>query len=283
MKKFALLLLLLATPLAFAQKREKIKGSKNVTVTQKEVAAFNDIEVEDNIEAYLVQGSTTALEIEADDNLQDVITAEVKGTTLRLYTTKEISSAKKIAVRVNCTPQLKKILVKHSAILYALKDLEADSLAIKSIDYAKLYLNVKAGGYFSLSMNDKSEAELNLKTKKSAVEMSKNAKLKALISSPDFKLDMYQKTTAAIEGDSQAALIRLDNMSEFTAKKFTAKTMELTAESYAKSSVMVEEQLTMSASGKSETSVFGNPEKLTITLKKFADSAVLSKKEDTDK
>ena len=113
--------------------------------------------------------------------------------------------------------------------------------------------------------------------------MSKSAKLKALISSPAFKLDMYQKTTAAIEGDSQAALIRLDNMCEFTGKKFTAKTMDLTTESYSKCSVMVEEQLVMSASGKSETSVFGNPDKLTITLKKFADSAVLSKKEDKDK
>lgn len=283
MKKLALLLLLLATPLAYAQKREKIKGSKNVTVTQKELAAFNDIEIEDNIEAYLVQGSATALEIEADDNLQDIITAEVKGTTLRIYTTKEISSAKKIAVRVNCTPQLKSILVKHEAILYALKDLETDSLALKSVDYSKLYLNIKAAKYFGLNMNDKSEAELNLKTAQSVVSMSKDAELKALISSPDFKLDMYQKTSAAIEGDTKAALIRLDNMSEFTGKKFTAKTMELTTESYAKCSVMVEEQLTMSASGKTETAVFGNPEKLIITLKKFADSAILAKKEDKDK
>jgi Putative auto-transporter adhesin, head GIN domain len=283
MKKFALLLLLLATPLAFAQKREKIKGSKNVTVKQKEVAAFNDIEVEDNIEAYLVQGSSTQIEVEADDNLHDVIMAEVKGTTLRLYTSKEISGAKKIAVRINCTPQLKKILVKHEAILYALKDLEMDSLAIKSIDYSKLYLNIKTGAYFGLNMNDKAEAELNLKTAKSAIEMSKNAKLKALISSPELKLDMYQKTTAAIEGDAKAALVRLDNMCELTAKKFTAKTMDLTTESYAKCSVMVEEQLTMSASGKTETAVFGNPEKLIITLKKFADSAILAKKEDKDK
>lgn len=282
MKKIALLMLLLATPLAYAQKREKIKGSKVVTVKQKEITAFNDLEVEDNIEVYLVSDGK-GLEIEADDNLHDVIMAEVKGSTLRLYTSKEISGAKKISVRLTCTPQLKSVVVKHEAILYALKDLEADSLSIKSIDFTKLYLNVKAGKYFGLSMNDKTEAELNLKTAKSAIEMSKNAKLKALISSPDFKLDMYQKTTAAIEGDSQAAHVRLDNMCEFTGKRFTAKTMELTTESYAKSSVSVTEKLEMSASGKTETEVFGDPGKLVITLKKFADSAILAKKEDKDK
>ena len=86
MKKFALLALLALTLPSFAQKREKVKGSKNVTVTQKELQPFDNIEVEDNIEAYLVTGAAKALEIETDDNLQEVITAEVKGTTCLLYT-----------------------------------------------------------------------------------------------------------------------------------------------------------------------------------------------------
>jgi hypothetical protein len=88
MKKIVLFSPLALTATTYAQKREKVKGSKNVTVVQKDVQAFDHIEVEDNIEAYLVSGSAKPLEIEADDNLQDVIQAEVKGTTLRLYTSK---------------------------------------------------------------------------------------------------------------------------------------------------------------------------------------------------
>lgn len=282
MKKFVLLAILIMSSVAFAQKRDKIKGSKNVTVTQKELAAFTTIEIEDNIEAYLVTNEKAAVEIEADDNLQDVITAEVKGTNLRLYTSKEISGAKKIAVRINYTPAIKKITAKHEAILYALTDVQADSLAINCIDFSKLYLNVKSK-HFGLTLNDKARAEINLKADTVAVSLSKNAEIKALIACKDMKLDMYQKTSAAIEGDAITAKIRLDNFSNFTGKRFTVKNMELTTESYAKSSLSAAETLVMSASGKTETEVFGNPDKLTITLKKFADSAILAKKEDKDK
>jgi len=277
-----LLALLVISSVAFAQKRDKIKGSKNVTVTQKDLGAFDAIEIEDNIEAYLVTGTTKPLEVEADDNLQDIITAEVKGTTLRLYTSKEITSAKKIMVRLAYNPSLKKITTKHESVLYAATDLVVDTIAIKSIDFSKLFLNVKAKS-FSLSMNDKVSAELNLKADTVAIELLKTAKIKALISCNAIKLDMYQKAEGAIEGDAVSAKIRLDNMAEFTGKRFTVKNMEFTTESYTKGSVSVLENLVMSASGKSQTEVFGNPDKLIITLKKFADSAILSKKEDKDK
>jgi hypothetical protein len=282
MKRLILLALLTLTTATFAQKRDKIKGSKNVTTVQKELDAFNSIEIEDNIEAYLVTGAAKPLEVEADDNLQEVIMAEVKGTTLRLYTSKEITGAKKIIVRLAYTPDLKSIITKHEAMLYAATDLAVDSISIKSIDFSKLFLNVKAKS-FSLNMNDKAAAELNLKTENATVALSKNAKIKALISCKDIKLDMYQKTVAAIEGDADKATVRVDNIVDFTAKRFTVKNMELTTESYAKSSISAAETLIMSASGKTVTEVFGNPDKLIITLKKFADNAILSKKEDKDK
>ncbi|MFP9113743.1 GIN domain-containing protein [Flavobacterium sp. RHBU_3] len=282
MKKLALIALLALTLPSFAQKREKIKGSKNVTVVQKDLQPFENVEIEDNIEAYLVTGAAKAIEVEADDNLQEAIMTEVNGTTLRIYTSKEITAAKKIAVRINYTPKVKTIVTKHETILYALTDLQADSLKIKSIDFSKLYLNIKSKS-LGLSMNDKTKAEINLKSENATVDLAKDATLKALISCKDFKMDMYQKTTAAIEGDVDNAVIRQDNMSEFTGKRFSAKKMELTTESYSKSSVMVAENLIMSASGKTVTEVFGNPDKLIITLKKFADSAVLAKKEDKDK
>jgi ABC-type uncharacterized transport system ATPase component len=72
MKKVVLLLFaLLFTAFTFAQKKEKIKGSKVVTVTQKAVENFENLEVEDNIEIFLIKGSTQSLEIEADDNLHE--------------------------------------------------------------------------------------------------------------------------------------------------------------------------------------------------------------------
>ena len=47
-----LFVLLFVTTLTFAQKKEKIKGSKKVTIEQKEIGSFNALEVEDNLEIY---------------------------------------------------------------------------------------------------------------------------------------------------------------------------------------------------------------------------------------
>ncbi len=276
MKKIHLLVIaLLFTTIAFAQKREKIKGSRTVTVTQKEVQAFETLEIEDNIEVFLIKGSSQGLEIEADDNLHEAIMTEVNGGLLRIYTAKEISGAKKLSVRITYTDALNAITVKHETILNALTDLEVPTVTVKALDYSKCYLNVKAGS-FTLQMNDKTKGELNLKAENSVIELSKSAELKALIASPNVKLDMYQKTIAIVEGDTDNAQLRIDNNAKFTGKKFTAKNMVLVAEGYSVCNVFTTDLINITATGKAEVELFGTPK---VEVGKFADSAVIYKKE----
>jgi hypothetical protein len=278
MKKLHLITLiaLLFTTLLFAQKKEKIKGSKVITTATLAVQPFTTLEVEDNIQVYLVKGDTQSIEVECDDNLHDIIKADISNNTLRLHTIKLITSAKQIVVRLTYTPSLKSITAKNESVVYAIKDLELDTISIKNVDYSKSMLNVKSK-HFTLNMNDKTRAELNVKSDSTAIVLSKNADLKALIASPAVKLDMYQKTTATIEGDALTATIRVDNNAEYNGKKFTAKSLYFTAESYTKNVIMVSESLSLSASGKSTTEVYGNP--TTITVKKLKDSAIILKKE----
>ncbi|MGQ2984941.1 GIN domain-containing protein [Flavobacterium sp.] len=276
MKKFFLMVMaLLFTTLTFAQKREKIKGSKTVTVAQKEVQPFESLEIEDNIEIFLVKGAAPGLEIEADDNLHDAIMAEVKGGNLRIYTAKEVSGAKKLSVRITYIDALNAITVKHETILNALTDLEVPSVTVKAIDYAKCYLNVRSGN-FTFQMNDKTKGELNLRSDNATIELSKNAELKALIASPELKFDMYQKTVASIEGDTANAQLRIDNNAKFTGNKLTAKNMTLVAEGYTTCTVMATELINITATGKAEVQLFGTPK---VEVGKFADSAVIYKKE----
>ena len=278
MKKFSLLLFaILFTTVAFAQKREKIKGSKNVTVAQRELQPFETLEIENNVEVYLIKGTTQSIEIEADDNLQEIIQGDINGTTLKIHTIKDVSSAKKLTVRLTYTGSLKTIIAKNEAVLYAVNELELDTVSVKNLDYSKSFLNVKSAK-FSLSMNDKTKAEINVKSATTIIELSKNANLKALIASPEVKIDMYQKTVATIEGDAIAATIRIDNNAEFTGRKFTVKNLDLTAESYTKCAVMAAETLTLSASGKTEVSLYGAP--TGFTMRKLANSAVIFKMED---
>lgn len=273
-KNTALLLLLLVTTLTFAQKKEKIKGSKIVTTSIKEVGSFDAIEVEDNIEVYLEKGEKNEIKIEADDNIHDIIGTDLKEKTLRLFTTKESTIFKKLAVHIIYTNSLTKVSVKNDAIVYAIQEVQLDDITFKSIDFSKLFLNVNSKK-FNLIADDRSKTELNLKSDEASLQLSKYASIKTLVSAMKFKCDLYQKANAAIEGIAEKATIRLDNNSVFTGTKFTLKEANVTTEGSAIASILAETTIAIAAGDKSEISLLGDPK---IELTRFSEEAKLIKK-----
>ncbi|PIF60495.1 GIN domain-containing protein [Flavobacterium sp. 11] len=275
MKKYtAILLLLLSTTLLFAQKKEKIKGSKTVTVEQRKVGDFESLTVEDNLEVYLERGERTELKIEADENLHDIISLDLSDNLLRIYTTKQASNYKKLIVRVTYTNDLNMVTSKNETTVNAIQEILVNDLTLKAHDASKLFLNVNAKN-FVLQSDDKSKTELNLKSENTTIELSKNASLKALVTTTDLKVDMYQKSDATIEGDAANAIIRLDNNSSLTGNKLTIKNVDVTTESYSNCSVNAVTTVIIDAANKSEIQLVGAPK---IEIRKFADEAKLIKK-----
>ena len=273
-KSTTLLLLLLITTVTFSQKREKVKGTKVVTTSIKESGNFDALEIDDNIEVYLERGEKNEIKIEADDNLHDIIGMDLRDKTLRLYTTKESTIFKKLAVHVTYTNTFNKVITKNEAVVYAIQELQLDDITFNSFDFSKLFLNVNAKK-FSLIADDKSKSEINLKADEATLQLSKSSTIKSLVSATKFKCDLYQKANATLEGITEKATIRLDNNSTFTGTKFTLKDANITAEGYSAGSFLVETTLTLAAGDKTEVSLFGSP---TITLSRFSEEAKLIKK-----
>ena len=195
------------------------------------------------------------------------------------------------------------LTLKDNVLATALDKMELDNVSIKMFDSAKFFATIVCKN-FTLMGNDKTKTELNLnaeiiesyssqgvkllklnpekklnsykkKAIKTAIDLSKNAYLKALISSSSMTFDMYQKSVAIIEGDVIDSKLRLENNAVFTGKKFTTYTCALVTESYTTSTIIVEKSISIDASGKSETHLMGNPK---IEIKNFADNAILAKK-----
>lgn len=276
MKKTTVFLtFLLVSTFAFGQKSDKIKGSKNVTTEQKEISDFENIEVEDNLELFLVKGDKCELEIEADDNVHDAISIVENAGTLRLSVSKELTGVKKLSVKVTYTDNFKMIIAKDEANVTSLTDMKLDNFTFKTSGSARIFSTVKAK-VFTLMANDKSRIELNLTSENSSIELSKSAQLKALISSPKMKLDMYQKATATIEGDVIDLKLRLDSNTNFTGKNLTAKNAEIVGEGNANLSVAVTGVAVIEISGKSEIDLYGEQSK--IEIRKFTGSSAIRKK-----
>lgn len=275
MKKYiALLLLVLSTTITLAQKKEKIKGSKIVTTEQREINEFQTLIVEDNLEISLERGEKAEVKIEADENLQDIVSVEVSDNTLRISTTKKASSFKKLNIRVTYTDKLSLVNAKNETTVNAIQELLLNSITLKAEDESKLFINANVTS-FTLQADGKSKTELNLKSTTATVELNKNSTLKALINTIDLKIDQYQKSTSTIEGTAENAMIRLDNNSSFTGNKFTTKKAEITTESYTNCSLFVANNVIITATDKSEIQLLGLPK---IEILKFLDEAKLSKK-----
>jgi hypothetical protein len=275
MKNYSVLLLLLfVSTLALAQKNEKIKGSKIVTIVQKEIGDFDSLEVGDNIEVYLDRGEKSELKIEADDNLHEIINIDLSSNTLRINTSKKAVNYKKLIVRVTYTNELKMVTSKNSAVINAIQEIQLNEITFKALDDSKLNLNVNSKDFTLMTDND-SKTELNLKSENAKIELSKNSTLKALIATVDLKCDLYQKSKANLEGDATNAFIRLDNNAEFTGNNLIIKTAELITEGYSNCSINANTNLSIEASGNSDIKIYGEQK---VEIKRFMDNASLNKK-----
>ncbi|RZJ67039.1 MAG: DUF2807 domain-containing protein [Flavobacterium sp.] len=270
-KNILLLIVCFSVMTAFGQ---KLKGTKNVTTSSKEIGNFESIEVSDNIEVFLSKGDKSEIEIEADDNLHEVISISESTGTLRISATEKVTTFKKLSVKITYTDDFKMLTAKGSSNVTALTDLQLADFTFKTFESAKIFATVK-GKKFTLMANDKSKTELNVTATETTVEMNNNASLKALISSDKITFDMYQKASASIEGDVNTLKLRLDNNTTFTGKNLTTKNANITTEGSSNCSIEVIEKAVISASGKSEIDLHGEQK---IEINKFSDNALISKK-----
>ena len=157
MKKYTtILLLVLVTTIALAQKKEKVKGSKTVTTELKEVERFNALEVADNLEVSLERGEKNELKIEADDNLHEIISVDVRDNILRIFTSKEAVNYKKLMVRITYTKDFNSVTAKDNTVINAIQELQLNDITFKTQNYSQLYLNVNAKIlFYNLMTNQK--------------------------------------------------------------------------------------------------------------------------------
>lgn len=274
MKLKLLLVTFIIASIGFAQKKEKIKGNKLVKVKQHELVVFDALSINEDMEVFILKGPTPMIEIEADENLHEVILFDVVDHTLSVKTSHNITSKKKLSIRITFTDVFNKIELQDKAVLNSLIDVELQNLQIYTRDASKLFLTAKVDD-FKLSTQKRSKIELNLNSSNCKIEMSESSDMKALINSNDLKFDLYQKANAKIEGETNNLLLRADNATNFRGDKLTAVDCTMIAEGSSDCYVEVKNNLAIEASGSTEVYIYNTPK---IDLRKFSDSARLYKK-----
>lgn len=102
MRKLALLFLLLPLVAAGCHhgRRAEVKGSGKRVVQKRQISSFTSISTEGAFEIEVTCQKDPSLEVEGDDNLLEFVTADVRGSELRLSSSKSFSTSEPIRFKI---------------------------------------------------------------------------------------------------------------------------------------------------------------------------------------
>jgi hypothetical protein len=138
-----LVLLVLGSSACYFGPNETIYGSGNVVTEERNIDDFTGLKVSSGIDVVIRQGNEISLELEADDNLHEVIITEVEGDVLRVYTRKNIRKARSKKVYL-VYEELNSIRISSAGDVEGENVLEADDLDIDLSSAGDLSLEVDA-------------------------------------------------------------------------------------------------------------------------------------------
>jgi hypothetical protein len=135
--------MLFTTTSCFVEGFTGIRGNRNVVSEDRSIHEdFNAIKVQQGINLYLSQGNSTKINVEADENIIDLLITEVKNNELKVYFEKNVYKAKARNVYLT-TNEISSIRTSSGAYVQSENTLQVNSLVLDSSSGSsiKVYVN----------------------------------------------------------------------------------------------------------------------------------------------
>lgn len=182
-------------------------GNGNVVSTNRTISkAFNEIKISQGLDLYITQSNDVSLNVEADDNLHNLIMTDVENNVLKIYTTENIRSAssKKITLTIK---DISAIKATSGSDVYSTNTIAVDALALTTTSGADMELEVNTKRLNCKSTSG-SDIKLSGKTEQFYAEAT---------SGSDIKASNLNAETSSVKATSGA------DISVNTSKELTAK------------------------------------------------------------
>ena len=190
--KRVIALVFLALLLINCSKGQVVVGISNIISQEKQLSAYDRIEVLGSYDVIFTDGEVGKIKIKAPDNILPLIQTEVSDGLLRIDTGKNRYKLKEpIIIYVPVDSRLKQVVIKGSADIYTEKNLETKALEVDvyssgdvrlQVDASSLALKIDGSGdirvggktdNLSININGSGDVEVpNLKAEKAAISIS---------------------------------------------------------------------------------------------------------------
>ena len=275
MKKYTLLLLLsIFSIVTFAQKKEKIKGDRNVTtVTNGFDKGFTAIEVFDNLKVTLTKSLQNSYTLTTDKNLHDVIQLTLNEGVLRVYTTSNIVQSKELHITLSLN-NLESIFLKDDAELKMDKVFDSNTIIINAQNSSQFDIETKASQATITMLND-AKGKLKLHADQIAITMADKTNLDADINTDNTNASLSSSAKLRLDGNSDKVLFTTIDSSELDAKRLKVSSANVNTKDKSELHIDARKNLAIDARDKSKIFVYSEPK---IDIKKFTDRAEIIKR-----
>ena len=253
---------------------QKVKGNRDVTTQIINVDEFNTINIGEDMEVVLSQGSSSKVDITVDSNLHQYIDAKVVGGVLSIRSTTDIRRRKELKINIVYTSGLQNIIAFGDAQISSMTDLRMENLQVDVKDNAKMYLTGRVENLVYNSMSD-SKSECNLSGDKAQLNFNGDSNTEALLNYDELTFDMKDKAGAKIEGDAKEVNMKLEGRSNLIANKLDIKDLVINISRNATASINVSRDLEVRAKDDAEIELYNNPK---INMAEFSGKAALMKR-----
>ena len=194
-------LVFLALLLINCSKNQVVVGSNNIITQEKQLSAYDRIEVLGSYDVIFTDGEVGKIKIKAPDNILPLIQTEVSDGLLKIGAEKNRYKVKEpIIIYVPVDSRLKQVDIKGSADIYSEKNLETKTLNVGiygsgdarlAVDVSSLALEVVGAGdirvggktdNLSININGSGDVEVpNLKAEKAIININGSGDVSAYV------------------------------------------------------------------------------------------------------
>ncbi len=170
--KRVIALVFLALLLINCSKGQVVVGSSNIISQEKQLSAYDRIEVLGSYDVIFTDGEVGKIKIKAPDNILPLIQTEVSDGLLRIDTGKSRYRVKEpIIIYVPVDSRLKQVVIKGSADIYTEKSLETKALEVDVYGSGDVRLQVDASS-LALKIDGSGDIRVGGKTDNLSINIS---------------------------------------------------------------------------------------------------------------
>jgi hypothetical protein len=265
-----LTVLLCTVGLVNAQRKPKIKGSRNVVVVENPLPEFRHLVLVDDLEVKLEQGAE-GYRIEADDNIIDILKLEVQDSTLRISSFYDITAKKKLDITVYIR-DLQSIRMDEGYVETP-ELINLDQTEIKSGGYSRLKLLLKTA-VFKMEMTENSVADLNISTDSLHLKMGDRTDALLFSVNNAMGVNLSESASLKLEGISERLFVYSGDNTEVKGDRMEAAKVEATLSESTTARLQATTNIEIRAGGNSRLFLYGQPE---IRILRFTENANLKK------